>query len=411
MRAAVLAVLAAIWGAAAVLLWRSSRVPDDLRLPAVDIHRLFSAADLARAERYDRFVRIDALLSELALVVVLAFYAVRGARLRRQSAAGPIGTGMLLGMLGLALVWMAQAPFGLAELWWERRHDISHESYGLWILESWFGLGGEFLYICFALLIVMGLARLLGDRWWIPGAAVFVALAVLLVFVQPYLLPDVHDLNDPTLAASAANLAHDEGVEGTPVKVQDVHELTSAPNAEATGLGPSRRVILWDTLLDGRFPPDEVRFVLAHEFGHLARDHLPKLLAWYTLFAIPGAFLIARATRRRGGMGEPAAVPLSLFVLVVLNLAALPVWNAISRHAEAEADWMALQTTRDPSAGRSLFRRFTTTVLEPPSPPTWDYLLFSSHPTIEQRIAMVDAWRARTESSAGSGQPAGSTSP
>jgi Zn-dependent protease with chaperone function len=62
---------------------------------------------------------------------------------------------------------------------------------------------------------------------------------------------------------------------------------------------------------------------------------------------------------------------------------------------EAEADWMALRTTRDPAAARQLFRDFSTTALEQPSPPTWSYLLQSNHPTVAQRIAMVEAWRRR----------------
>jgi STE24 endopeptidase len=100
-----------------------------------------------------------------------------------------------------------------------------------------------------------------------------------------------------------------------------------------------------------------------------------------------------RITRRRGGMGEPEAVPLALLGLVVLGLLALPLQNAISRHLEAEADWMALRTTHDPAAATQLFRRFVSTTLDEPSPPTWDYVMLENHPTIAQRIAMAQAWR------------------
>jgi STE24 endopeptidase len=151
--------------------------------------------------------------------------------------------------------------------------------------------------------------------------------------------------------------------------------------------------VLWDTLVDGRFSRPELEIVIAHELGHLARNHIWKAVGWYALFAFPGAFLIARLTRRRGGMAEPAAVPLSLLVLVVLGLLALPLQSAISRHREAEADWMALQTTRNPTAATALFRRFVPTTLDEPSPSTIDYLLLENHPTIMQRIAMAQAWR------------------
>jgi STE24 endopeptidase len=174
-----------------------------------------------------------------------------------------------------------------------------------------------------------------------------------------------------------------------------VGDETSAANAFSVGIGPSRRVVLWSTLLDGRFGERQVRFVLAHEYGHQARRHIPKGIAWYALFALPGAYLIARATRRRGGMAEPAAVPLSLLVLVVLQLAGLPLQNVVSRRIETEADWMALRTTHDPAGDRRLMQSFARTSLVQPDPPLWSYLLVDDHPTIMQRIALANTWAAR----------------
>jgi STE24 endopeptidase len=394
---AALALAAAAWALIALLLWRSSRVPSSLRLPKVHVGDLFTAHQLARARAFERFGRIDWLLSELALLGALAVYARRGARFARESAAGRIGTGLLLGMLGLGIVWLVQLPFGLADVWWERRYGIGHGSYFGWIVGNWAALGGTFLSVCGALVIVMGLARVLGERWWLVGGPAFVAIAALFTFVQPYLLTDAHPLRDPALLADARRFAHEQGLPPIRIVVEDVHAETSAPNAEAVGLGPTRRVVLWDTLLDGRFSPREVRVVVAHELGHLSRNHLLKGLAWFELFAIPGAWVIARVTRRRGGMAEPAAVPLALFVLVVLQLLALPLQTAISRHIEGEADWMALRTTRDPGAATGVFRKFTTVALEQPDPPGWAYLLLADHPTIEQRIGMAEAWQRLQE--------------
>jgi STE24 endopeptidase len=391
----VLVTLGAAWLVAAALLWRSSVVPDDLRIPDLDVSSQFSADELAEAQRYERFVRIEWVLSQLALLGVLAVYARRGTRLMKESAAGPIGTGMVLGMLGLAIAWLVQVPFSIVSLWWDRRHDLSDASYWEQVLGDWLLLGGEFLFICFALLVVMALARWIGRWWWVAAAPVFVGLVALFVFVSPYLVTDTSPLDDPQLEAAARDYAREQGIEPIRVEVENVHGLTSAPNAEATGLGPSRRIFLWDTLLDGRFSDDEVRVVLAHELGHHSRHHLPKGIAWYALLALPGTWLIALAVRRRGGMGEPEAVPLALFVLVALGLVALPFENIVTRRVEAEADWVALQTTRDPAAAQGLFRAFTGTTLSDPSPPTWAYVLLDTHPTIEQRIEMARAWRAR----------------
>lgn len=392
-RAVALGAAAAVWAVSAYFLWQT-RVPDGLGAHA-DVHRYFTPAQLDRAAHFERLLRLDALGAIVVLLVVLGLYARYGARFARESAAGRIGTGMLLAMIGLALVWLAQLPFGLLSLWWERRHGVSREGYLDWALANWFSLGAEFLFICFAVLVVMAFAAPLRNRWWILGGPFFVGLAALFIFVQPFLLPSTHRLRDPQLAADARRLEQREGVSGIPVEVQEVHTFTTAPNAEATGLWVTRRIVLWDTLLDGRFRPSEIRFVLAHEIAHQARGHLPKLIAWYALFALPGAFLIALATRRRGGMYDASAVPLSLFVLVVLQLLAQPVQNAVTRHVEAEADWVALGATRAPGPARRAFRLLATTSHAEPNPPTWAYLLFENHPTMVQRIAMVNAWERR----------------
>ena len=262
---------AGLWAAAAWFLWQS-KLPSGLDLPHVDARAVFGASSIRRAASFDRFVRIDALLAELALLGVLGVYAARGERLTRESAAGPIGTGMLLGMLGFAFVWLVQLPFGLAELWWERRHDVSKVGYFEWAFGDWAGLGGKFLFVCLALLIVMALARRMPRYWWLPAAAVFVGLAALFAFILPWLITPTHGLRDPKLVAQAQRLERAEGTGGTRIVVQDVHKETSAPNAESAGFGPSRRVILWDTLLDSRFSNHEVRFVIAHELGHVARS-------------------------------------------------------------------------------------------------------------------------------------------
>jgi Zn-dependent protease with chaperone function len=391
--ALVLLLLAALWGAAAYALW-DSRVPGGLRVPRLDAAAAFDAASLHRAERYERFFQIEFVISQVVLLGVLALYARRGARFARESAAGRIGTGMLLGMIGLALVWLSQVPFRLAEVWWDRRYDQAGSGYVATLFENWFQLGAEFLFVCLALLIVMALAGRFPRLWWLGAAPAFVGLATLFAFITPFLSPT--KTADAWVRADARRYASAQGMQPVGVSVEDVSDFTDAPNAYAAGFGPTRRVVLWSTLLDGRFTRREVRVVLAHELGHHSRGHIVEGLGWYALFALPGTWLIAVATRRRGGMARPAAVPVSLLALVVLQLVSLPLQNAISRHMEQEADWLALQTTRDPGAARTLFRKFTTIALSDPDPPAWSSALLGSHPSVLERMELAEAWRARS---------------
>jgi STE24 endopeptidase len=399
--------IAAVWAVSAYLLWQSKE--PSLNLPHVNMSALVPASEIHRADSYDQVAALVAVAGILVELAVFTIYVWWGPGFVRESAAGPVGTGMLLGMIGVALLWLAKVPVTVIELWWDRRHHVSHQSYLSAVLGGWAALGVEFLLLCVALGITMGLARLAGNWWWLLAAPVFVGIYALLAFSSPYLTRHAHKVQDPQLAALVSTLAKKEGVGHIPVWVQNVSSQTSLPNAETEGFGPSRRIVIWNTLLDGRFSTGEIKVVIAHELGHAKRDHIVKSIGWYALFAFPIAFLISLVARRRGGMGEPAAVPLAILAYVVLGLIALPIQNVISRHREAEADWLALQTTHDAKDAKGLFEQFVPTALADPNPPTWEYILFDDHPTVAQRIAMVEAWQryyATSASTSASGSAA-----
>ena len=337
------------------------------------------------------------ILAQVALVATLWTYARRGASFTRESSAGPIGTGMLLGMLGLAIAWLVGLPFRIAAHWWTLRHDQSDLGYLAWIVEDWAILAAEFCSICLALLIVMGLARWLGERWWLPGAAVFVAIAALFNFVAPYLDYTTDPLRDTALLADARRYEGELGLSRIPIRVEEVSNDTDQANAYAYGLGPTRRVVFWDTMLEEPFSDAEQRVVLAHELAHHSQRHLPEGIGWFALFAVPGAWILMRATRRRGGMGVPEAIPLALLVVVVFQLATTPLANTISRRMEAEADWKALEVTQDPESLEALMVGFSETSLGDPDPPGWAQLMLGTHPALADRVAMARAWAARSE--------------
>jgi STE24 endopeptidase len=182
------------------------------------------------------------------------------------------------------------------------------------------------------------------------------------------------------------------------VRVQDVSDWTDQANAFTVGFGPSTNVVLWDTLLDDRFSRGEVDVVIAHELGHVKSDHVLKGIGIFALFAFPALFVVAEVTRRRGGMWNPANLPLAVLVVTVVALASAPLQNAISRRYEAEADWRALKATNDPAAMKRLFQGFQDTSLQEPNPPLWAYLWFDTHPTLMQRIAMAERYDQRTRS-------------
>jgi STE24 endopeptidase len=377
-------VAAGLWLAAAWLLWRTS-VPA-LDRPDVDAGAIFGERALARSERYTRGLRlfwVGATVAEL-LVLVLAVWLAPRARVR-----GVLG-GVTLGAFTLAAVWLAELPFVLGAHWWRRRYGISRADYGTILVDPWLERVGTLAAACLAIGLVVWLARRLGGRWWLVGGPAFAAFGAAFLLVQPLLfVPRVEPLRDPALTREIQALAEREGVGEVDVEVLDASRRTRVINGELYGVGPTKRMILWDTALDGSLSRAEILELAAHEFGHVKAHHIWKSIGWLFLFAIPGAYVVARVTRRRGGLGQPAAVPLMLLTLVVLQLALLPAINAISRRYEAEADWLALQATRNPQAFEGLIRALAQASLADPDPPTWARVVLGTHPTPLQRIAMA----------------------
>jgi STE24 endopeptidase len=394
-RGATLAVAVAIWVVLAALLWHTS-VPS-LRLPHLDVRTVFGSTLVHRAERYERFLVWDWVAGTLATLVAYVVVARHARTLAARIGLRPVNTGIVLGMLTITIVWAVSVPFTIAGVWWERRHHTVRESYGSQLPAQW----GRLLATAFMTVVLLGivllLARRLGRRWWLAAAPALAAIALGLQFVQPFLASiGTKPLRSDELRATVARLETREHAGSPTVRVDDVGGRTREANAFAVGFGPSAHVVIWSTLLDGRFTFPQVRFVLAHELGHLAHKHTLRGVAWFALLLLPVLAVVAYATDLRRG----SAVPLALLVIAGAELALLPVQNAISRRIETEADWTALNATRDPAAVRGLFRGFVVTSLQDPSPPGWVHVVLDDHPSPLQRVELGRAWKLRAAGAA-----------
>jgi Zn-dependent protease with chaperone function len=400
-RGATLAVAAVVWCVCAWLLARTS-VPS-LHLSGLDVHRYFSQRTLDRTASFGRGVDLLWVLGVAAELVALVVLMRMMPPRTRAIGLGRIGTAVIVGMVLMVTLWFVALPFSLAELWWEHHWGLGPFDVGAWLAGQWSSLAPEAVALLATILLLVGLAGRF-RRWWLVAAPVVVVIAAVFGLLSGWLAAAAsHPLHDRQLAADGRRLAHIEHVAGTPIRVQDVSGWTDQANAFTAGFGPSVRVVLWDTLLDGRFTRGEERAVIAHELGHVRSRHILKSVGWTALVVVPVLWLLDLITRGRGGVKDPANLPFAILVLTVLGLLVTPLENAVSRRYEAEADWRSLNATRDAASTRQLFQTFARTSLEDPRPPLWDYLWLETHPTVAQRIKMVEEWRRR-ESGRGSRQ-------
>jgi STE24 endopeptidase len=393
-RPATLAVaVVAVWTLAATFLWRT-KVPADLNLPSLDAREVFGAQATRAGVRFDRFFEIEWALGTAASLAALVVLARRGPRLARSLGLGPVNAGIVTAVLVAVVVWAVSVPFDLAASWWSRRHGILQESWATIVFSPLGGLYRATVVITLVFAVLLLLARRLERAWWMAAAGIVLVLALGEQFASPYVQRiGTHPVRSQKLAAQIRALEQREHVGRPTIRVVPIHKTTTAANAFSVGLGPSRSVFVWDTVLDGRFSPREVRFVLAHELGHLARWHIWKGIAWGALIGVPILALVAFVTGRRGGLRRPENAPLALLTIAVAGVVVTPFVNAVSRRYEAEADWMALTATRDPAAARGLFKGFVTTDLQNPDPPGWVHVFLEDHPSALVRVEQAEAWR------------------
>ena len=249
-------------------------------------------------------------------------------------------------------------------------------------------------------LAVAGLAlsvRVAPTAWPVVAALGAALLVLLLSFVAPVVLEPLFNrfepVDDPALRAAVLRLGVDAGVPVREVLVADASRRTTKVNAYVSGLGATRRVVLFDTLVEQATTP-EVLTVVAHELGHRRFRHVAlgtglamagAALTVLVLWALLSADAVLDAIGA-DGPGDARVAPFVLFVASLLGFAGAPLLAAISRRWEYTCDRFAVQQTGDLGAFESAFERLADANLPDPAPPRLAYLWLFSHPTVPERV-------------------------
>lgn len=342
---------------------------------------LFTADDVERGRAYHRPLYV-ALSVDVVLVLGLTSFAAFGWPATRTWATWWAWVGLVT-VCYLAALEAVRLP--LAVWRWRRdvRWGLSTQAFGAWLADRAKGLGVAWALTAGGFLLLLGCVRVVGG-WWpavaAPGAAL---IALALTFLAPLVLEPLFNrfrpLQDERADALRA-LAVRAGVPVRDVLVADASRRTRRTNAYVSGLGRTRRVVLYDTLLDSA-RQDELEVVVAHELGHRAHRDVAKGTALAMAFAAAVVLVLWPL--------DPSAPHLTRLLLAstLLELAAVPLFAAWSRRAERAADRFALDVTHDADAFRRAFVRLSETNVADLDPPRLVYALLFTHPTPVERVA------------------------
>ena len=376
----------------------------------VDAGQWFTPAQLSRAASFNGlqlWLKVAALLVKAA---VLALIVVRApARLR-----GPYRHPLIVsGVVGAAIsVTVVVALLPLSALMRIRSIDygLTTSSWAEWGWDLVRSAGIAALVAAVATLIAIALIRKLGRRWWLPASALIVLGGALMTFAGPLVIDPIFNRFTPLPAGPARSavveLAARAEVKVGSVYVIDASRRTTAANAYVGGLGSSKRVVLYDTLLN-KFPPAQTRLVVAHELAHVHYRDIPNGLLFLLIVAPFGAWAAARCLRLWGphdGLpAGPSSVPALTAAVILIVFAITLISNQLSRSVEARADAFALTLTGSAPTFIAQQRRISLRNLGDPDPPALAHWLFGTHPTTLQRIGIGLAWQ-RGERPSGSGR-------
>ena len=382
-------------------------LPPKLYKKARDLSRIFFAFDLIVA------------LYGLAILWLLLHWKI-APRYREWAEAvsrhGALQT-LVFAPLILLTADLFELPVGIFENWELRRYGLSLQGWASWgadwAKQEILTLIGGTIVVA----ILYAIIRKSPRRWWLYFWLAILPIAAFQIYIQPYVVdPMFHKFEplqqkDPALTAALEKMVHHAGqnIPASRMYWMGASSKSAELNAYVTGLGNSKRIVIWDTTIAKMTTP-QIVFVVGHEMGHYVLHHIPKgaaIAAGALLVVFYLGYLCIGWMLRRWGegwkirsVGDWASLPALLLLLGIFSFVGQPVENAVSRHFEHQADQFGLEVTHGvtPNSGEVAAQAFQTlgqVDLSDPRPAWYEVLLTYDHPPIAARIRFAltyDPW-------------------
>ena len=277
----------------------------------------------------------------------------------------------------------------------EHNFGLSNQTAGMWFADFAKSWVISFLINTAALTGIYALLVFLPKYWWVVSIVVMIIFIIIGAYLYPLIIDPLFynfsKLEEGKLRDRVIDISEKAGIEVKDVLVADASRRTNKANAYFSGIGNSRRVVLFDTLLNN-FTEEEVLSVVAHEIGHWYHKHIIKSIIASAAAGILALFIMHLIFRKAALLGDFKAIAITILLVSVFTFIALPMQNTISRYFEKQTDEMALQLTGDPGTQISLMVRLATTNLSNVGPHPFIKVFLYGHPSILERIRLAEQY-------------------
>ena len=387
----------------------SAHPPLGVRTPA-RTEDFFDEQQLAELRAYARprkRVKLVTTLVTLALTLLFVFGFDVGPTIAGWFDGAPWPV-QALGVLAVFL--LANEVLDAPTEWWstmvhDRRHGMSEHTPGLWLADKVKNaLLGLVLLGILSLTLLWAIRSF--DTWWFVGGLAYLVIAVVLTFVAPVVIMPRFNKFTPMpageLRSRIEEIAAAAGVEIEGVYTMDGSKRSRRGNAFVAGFGPSKRVVVFDTMLD--LPLEQIAQVVAHEIGHYRLNHIPKsfplsglqMLVAFALVQYVGGSESVLSAADVDDLGDPAALPVLILAMgaAFTLLGVVSAW--LSRRNEREADLEALELLGDPTNFVAMWPALVELNKADLEPGRWARLN-ASHPDVPERMQFGLDWAALNE--------------
>jgi STE24 endopeptidase len=381
--------------------------------PPADAQPVQVPAPSEKALRYYRSGNVIWTVEQALALLVPALILLTGSSARLRTFASHVGRGhfypTLLVYLALfsLLMFVIDLPLGYyVGFAREHAYGLSSQKLSKWVSDQLKGLGVGLVVGALVLWVPYWLLGKSPQRWWLWTGMLALPFYMLTLLVVPLWIAPLFNkfgpMKDKALEAEVLAVAHKAGVEGARVFEVEKSVDTKKVNAYVTGIGSTKRIVLWDTLLK-KLSPAETKFVVGHELGHYVLGHVWTSMLLSSLLTVLGllgahllsSFLLARFGARMGfdRLSDIASLPLLMLLLSLFSLAITPAALAFSRYHERAADRFGLEMTHDNHDAATAFVALQQQNLSIPRPGLLFKIFRASHPPIGERVDFINAYR------------------